>query len=210
MCLVLLAAQADAFFSMSDAAAHLKAELGANGFMQVGILARTLCRCAHSCAHERQHCLSIFVVGGALTTASPRTCTETWLFCSCLSPTPRPKTETEVNLSPPAEGKLSCLPGCGCSRCDAWRGAPAAARAASAGGWGTRRHHPAAALPVPLARARAVCRARIHHPAGQRRAAAGARPTFTPSRFAAFREACALHAPASTTVIVTSEGLHIA
>lgn len=38
MCLVLLAAQADAFFSMSDAAAHLKAELGANGFMQVGIL----------------------------------------------------------------------------------------------------------------------------------------------------------------------------
>ena len=37
LCLVLLAAQADAFFSMSDAAAHLKAELGANGFMQVGI-----------------------------------------------------------------------------------------------------------------------------------------------------------------------------
>ena len=208
MCLVLLAAQADAFFSMSDAAAHLKAELGANGFMQVGILLRTLCGCAHSCAHGHQQCLSIFVVGGALTTASSRTCTETWLFCSCRSPTPKPK--PELNLSPPAECKLSCSPGCGCSRCDAWRGAPAAAGAASAGGWGTRRHHPAAALPVPLARARAVCRARIHHPAGQCHAAAGARPISAPSRFAAFHEACALNAPASMTDIVTSEGLHIA
>ncbi|KAK9839324.1 hypothetical protein WJX81_008143 [Elliptochloris bilobata] len=34
VCLVLLATQADAFFSMSEAAAHLKSELGASGFMQ--------------------------------------------------------------------------------------------------------------------------------------------------------------------------------
>ena len=64
MCLVLLATQVDAFFRMSDAAAHLKVELGANGFMQVYTLSCTVpgfvLPCS-SCITSHQQCSSVCV-----------------------------------------------------------------------------------------------------------------------------------------------------
>ena len=191
-CLVLLAAQADAFFALSDAAACLRGELDAGGVLQVprptapgsrmGSGACIAVPRVAEIAGTLELCFpAVFACYGALTCVPLMRCdmagTPAQLRAAAL--TAAALGQNPLTSSPCEKACASPVPhgaGRGGGGRRAGRRPRAPAGPAGAGGRRAGGHDAAAALPVPLAGARAVCGARVHHAAGLPGAAAGAPP----------------------------------